>query len=251
MKYKIAVVDLDQTLLYEDKTLSERTVQALSRFAQKGKVVVATGRAYSRSIEYVRKLNAQGLIALNGAVVYDQEQIVAKQEINAEKTKTMIEALLKADQSDVLVIYPDINYGTISDFIASGWCKKLDMNKFNPLEIQKIFWFTPCHEYFDQFNVSQYGCRMIVDKENPDCRIIMNEKVNKLEGLKILCKRWNVSLDEIVAFGDDMNDLELFQECGWSVAVSNALPMIKEVAKEVCASNEEEGVAQWMEAHAE
>ena len=42
MKYKIAVVDLDQTLLYEDKTLSERTVQALSRFAQKGKVVVAS-----------------------------------------------------------------------------------------------------------------------------------------------------------------------------------------------------------------
>ena len=247
MKYKIAVVDLDQTLLHEDKTLSERTVQALSRFAQKGKVVVATGRAYSRSIEYVRKLNAQGLIALNGAVVYDQEQIVAKQEINAEKTKTMIEALLKADQSDVLVIYPDINYGTISDFIASGWCKKLDMNKFNPLEIQKIFWFTPCHEYFDQFNVSQYGCRMIVDKENPDCRIIMNEKVNKLEGLKILCNYLNTNIANTIAVGDANNDLDILKTAGLAVAMGNANDNIKLICDVIVSDNDHDGCKEAIE----
>ena len=52
-----------------------------------------------------------------------------------------------------------------------------------------------------------------------------------------------------MGFGDDLNDIPLLQAGGWGVAVSNALPTVKAAAQEVCLSNQEDGVAHWLEEH--
>ena len=51
----------------------------------------------------------------------------------------------------------------------------------------------------------------------------------------------------LVAFGDDMNDLEMIKNCGTGVAVENALDEIKNVAKYICGTNNDDGVAKWLE----
>ncbi len=48
-------------------------------------------------------------------------------------------------------------------------------------------------------------------------------------------------------FGDDYNDIDILSSCGIGVAVENALPEVKKAAKEITESNEQDGVAKWME----
>lgn len=57
----------------------------------------------------------------------------------------------------------------------------------------------------------------------------------------------DIPLADIVSFGDDLNDREMLQICGTGVAVSNAIQEVKEVADEVTLSNDEDGVAAWIE----
>ena len=56
-----------------------------------------------------------------------------------------------------------------------------------------------------------------------------------------------VDINSFVAFGDDVNDIDMVQRCGIGVAVSNAIDAVKEVADYICDSNDDDGVAKWIE----
>ena len=76
---------------------------------------------------------------------------------------------------------------------------------------------------------------------------IQNKQSSKANGIKALANRYDIALSQIVAFGDDYNDIDMLQSCGISVAVKNALPEVKNAAKEITESNEQDGVAKWLE----
>ena len=76
---------------------------------------------------------------------------------------------------------------------------------------------------------------------------IMPKGVNKGVGVRMLQKHLGITREETMAFGDFMNDLEMLQEAGYSVAMKNALPQIKAVCREETAyTNEEDGVIRWI-----
>lgn len=64
--------------------------------------------------------------------------------------------------------------------------------------------------------------------------------------MNIRIKILNISLSDIVAFGDDKNDMEMLKICGTGVAVANAISDVKGVADSVTLSNDEDGVAEWL-----
>lgn len=64
-----------------------------------------------------------------------------------------------------------------------------------------------------------------------------------------MARHWNVGASEIVAFGDDHNDLDLLAYAGMGVAVGNALDDVKAVADAICDTNDNDGVARWIEKH--
>lgn len=73
------------------------------------------------------------------------------------------------------------------------------------------------------------------------------EKSGKIQAIHELAKLVNISLKDIVSFGDDVNDLEMLQICGMGVAVSNAIEEVQHAADCVTLSNDEDGVADWIE----
>ena len=79
--------------------------------------------------------------------------------------------------------------------------------------------------------------------------MIQPRGVDKGRALLGLCQTLKIPPQAAVGFGDDLNDIPLLQACGWGVAVSNALPTVKAAAQEVCLSNQEDGVAHWLEEH--
>lgn len=72
------------------------------------------------------------------------------------------------------------------------------------------------------------------------------EMAGKVQAIRELAKILNISLNEIVAFGDDKNDMETLKMCGIGVAVDNAISDVKDIADSVTLSNDEDGVAEWL-----
>ena len=72
--------------------------------------------------------------------------------------------------------------------------------------------------------------------------------VTKAAGLTWLCERLGVPAQDVVAFGDMPNDVPMLAWAGRAVAVANAHPAVKAVADEVTGSNDEDGVARWLDA---
>jgi HAD superfamily hydrolase (TIGR01484 family) len=77
--------------------------------------------------------------------------------------------------------------------------------------------------------------------------MIMNKTARKLNAVSVLAAHFEIPLADIAAFGDDYNDIEMLRECGVGVAVANAIDEAKAVADYICLTNEDDGVAKWIE----
>ena len=90
----------------------------------------------------------------------------------------------------------------------------------------------------------------MLNTDNNDSRIwltINPKEANKLETLKKLCDYLKCTIDEVVFFGDGENDLILIENAGIGVAMDNAIESVKEKASFITLSNDNDGVAEYLE----
>lgn len=249
MKYKCVAVDLDQTLLHTDKSLSDLTAAAFAQLPCETEIVVATGRAIVRTQRYAELIHARSMICTNGSIVYHQGQVIYRQELDSQKLIDLIEVLRKIEPIHITLFYPTEVYTTNEYFIEKGESLRLDLDHFNPHEIQKIFAVTSNHAAVQAIDFSAYGMKAVPLSEDGDIFVITAQHVNKGNALKALCDHLSLDLIEVVAFGDDYNDLEMIQEAGCGVAMANAVPEISASADQQTLSNDEDGVAVWLQTH--
>jgi len=80
---------------------------------------------------------------------------------------------------------------------------------------------------------------------------IMSQDAKKRKGVQVMLDAFGIAPEEVVYFGDDYDDAESMQFCGIGVAVDNAIPEVKAIADEIAGSNDEDGVARWIEKYVE
>jgi hypothetical protein len=80
--------------------------------------------------------------------------------------------------------------------------------------------------------------------------MIMHREAKKSKAVAALADNWGIRRSEIVAFGDDLNDVDMLKHCGVSVAMGNAVDEVKGIAAYICDTNENDGVAKWIEEYA-
>ncbi len=251
MRYKVIAVDLDDTILHQDKTISEYTQDVFEKLSRQAKIVVATSRGIQRAEEYVNKLHASALVSLNGAVVYEKRQLIKTTSIAQDTVRSIIDKLSRVDEIKLSIVKPMVIYTTDQYFIERGESLPIDLANYDADEVQRIYATTPHHEILHKLPLAQMGLKLIQSqpKNYPDFHTIVRQEVNKAEGLKLLCERWNILPEEVVAFGDEDNDYEMIQFAGCGVAMGNAIDGLKMQADDVTLTNEEDGVARWIEAH--
>lgn len=251
MKYKIIAVDLDDTILHKDKTISEYTKAVFEQVSKKAKVVVATSRAIGRAGEYAKQLHASALVSLNGAVVYDKGELVKTTPIAEGTVRKILSELSQVSPMEVSIVKPEVVYTTDQYFIDRGESLLINLTDYDAAEVQRIYATTPKHEVLHTLGLADMGLKLIQSqpKNYPDFHTIVRKEVNKAAGLRVLCERWGVCPEEVVAFGDEDNDIEMIQFAGCGVAMGNAIEELKALAKEVTVTNEEDGVAKWIEEH--
>jgi Cof subfamily protein (haloacid dehalogenase superfamily) len=247
MKIEMIVTDLDGTLLRSDKTISAYTKEILSRCREMGiKIAYATGRGASAN-ELLPAELFEGSVIMNGALAFCDNHIVYKRLIPYQTSRDL---LLACDEFG-MKITSERNGVHYSNFHVSGeWpaitnYKLTDFSKherdaeklYTPIESQEQATFIkdnlPDELYL---SISRDGLAMIMHRE-----------AMKSKAINALAKYWEIPTSSIVAFGDDLNDLDLLQHCGVGIAIGNALDEAKNVADYTCDTNDHDGLAIWLD----
>jgi len=243
---KMIVTDLDSTLLQEDKTISERTINALKLCREKGiKLAYATGRGNSSKILVPSEL-FDGFVRVNGAAAYIGDELVHSKYIPIEKSR----ALLVAAHSAGVKIAAENNGRHYSNFnVIEHWpwikyCELIDFSTFD-IEAEKLY----AIDTLDAVDIIRHNLPedlyLLVSRDK--LAMVMHKDAVKSKATFALAERWGIAPDEIAAFGDDCNDVELLENCGIGVAMGNALDEVKAIADYICDDNDNDGMAKWIE----
>ncbi|SFP78834.1 Cof-type HAD-IIB family hydrolase [Salibacterium halotolerans] len=263
MDKHLIVLDLDGTLLKEDKTISTRTYKTLQEAKKMGHAVaIATGRPYRASKMYYQQLGLDTpIVNFNGAYVHhpgDSSFHTYHSPLDLETAKTIIDTckafqvnnmmaevvddvfLHDYDETflDMFALHKDPSAcGDLKTLLRSGPTSLLVYPKLEHAEelrnlisgehaqgIEQRSWGAPHH--------------MIE---------IISTGNNKAAGLEKVADYCGLTLNHVIAFGDEDNDIEMLLEAGSGVAMGNASPEAKQAASEVTWSNEEEGIAVYLE----
>lgn len=246
---KLIVADLDGTLLRTDKTISEHTKAVLSQCHRSGVMVVyATGRGGTAERVAPAAL-FNGKITMNGAIAKIGDTICYSRLIPAIAARPILVACDKrgmritSEISDrhysnfnVSDIWPNITNYQIADFLTHDMdAEKIYTPNPMPDDIAFIKRLLPEDMYFI----------MTADGDGYLGQI-MHKDATKAKAVSALAQHWGISLSDIIAFGDDWNDIDMLSSAGIGVAMGNALDEVKVCANDVCLSNDEDGLAKWI-----
>jgi len=257
--YKLVALDMDGTLLNEDKKISNENFEAIKRARKKGvKVVLATGRPIKGISRYLQELNLltedDYAVAFNGAIIQNTKtgKVIAENLLNlkdlqylydlSKKLSVNIHALTLAS-----CITPKVNeYSQLESNMNNIPLEIVDFNKVNnSTTIVKIMFIDKesiLSKVIEKLPKEVYDKYTVV-RSAPYFLEFINKKVNKGFGVELLAKSLGIKQEEIICMGDAGNDIHMIQYAGLGVAMGNAFPELKQVANYVTKTNEEHGVA--------
>lgn len=261
---KLVAVDLDGTLLNKQGNVPEKNASALKEFDQQGGIVVlATGRSIQSAKEVFKHLNISGFtLASNGAYVARIENgeikdVLKSYTIVPDTVNTALSLAMKvgvtvvasrATQDDRISFAQDKNEVN-SPYYAQFNLKESKVDDlWEQIEKESISYFKLAFTDSDTSKLvklrSQLEHRQINSSYSDKYWLeVMADGVNKGAALKFLTSYLSIELSDVVAFGDQENDLEMLKLSGNSFAMANAAPAVKQAADQLTKSNEDSGVA--------
>lgn len=247
--YHIAVSDLDDTLLGTDGAVSPRTLAAIEAWMHAGnRFVIATGRP-PRSIatHLPPLLHDVPWICYNGAEIRVCGEIVYQRYIPEFGVHALLHRLMdEAPETIIGIEVEDLLWLNRPRPTASGLNPNHrvgDLRTIAHVPTAKVLLFADdIGALVELIGPPPNGVRLMPSGRYPFVQL-MARNADKATALLHLTRAWGVSLESVVAFGDDINDVELLREVGLGVAVANAYPRALEVADRVTTSNDEDGVA--------
>jgi hypothetical protein len=257
---RLVATDLDGTIVRSDGTVSARTVAALSRVEEAGAtVVLVTGRPPRWMSGIAEAVAHHGLaICANGALVYDlhTEEVVEQHLIPVETLREAIARLRTALPGlGFAVEYQD---GIVfeSCYDRAGWDRS---PKIGRIADGEELLARPCakllarHPSAGPDELLEHALRAVGDIVTPThsngIRLLEISAlgVSKATSLARLCAQRGIAAEDVVAFGDMLNDLPMLTWAGRPYAVANAHPDVLATVPGRTDSNDEDGVAQVLE----
>lgn len=275
---RIVALDLDGTLLDSEKRLSEANRAALARAAEKGvEIVPTTGRFFGMMPPAVRDLPfVRYAITINGAQVYDRETdtAIVRDEIPLDMALGVMEVL---DRYDVIYDCYRQNWGWMTaalqekaaDYATNEHYLRMVREFRKPVpelkahlretaangDVQKIMLFAANRERSAAIDRLR-GLSDEIAARFPEIKVTAStwnnlelniRTAHKGNALRRFAEHLGLTLENCMAFGDGMNDFTMVEAAGLGIAMANAEPEVKRVAKDMVPSNDEDGVARGIE----
>ena len=251
---KVLLFDLDGTLLTSGKTISAQTLDTLGKCRNKGLLVgVATFRSRQNSLKYIAELSPDHIISSGGALISRGGEHIYSAEFGVDEVNRIIRISREIVGADCEI--------TVDTLDSHYWNYKTD-----PKNIDRHWDGTVYCDFAEDFTEPSLKiCVEIADDEKADrLRNALSEydcirftdgnwyKFTKKEATKEnailkLCDSLGITPDDVMAFGDDLADMGMLKMCGIGVAMGNAVDEVKAMADIVIGTNDEDGIADFLE----
>ena len=264
------ISDLDGTLLQPDVEISETSIRILNELIDRGMLFsVATARTIASVKPILRNLKVtMPIILMNGVCIYDPGKddyirVEAFEKASKEELMSVITGhklkgfAYSVKDGKLSTYYEDLNSKALWDFYderVTRYNKKFtQVDSFSRFLDVPLIYFSlidrkealePIYRIVEA--IPDLNCVMYKDNYSPDGWFleIFSQNASKYHAAQFL--RNYLNLDRIVCFGDNRNDLSLFEAGDYKLAVANAVSELKQKADEVIGSNVNDGVAAWL-----
>lgn len=268
-KVKLIVSDVDGTLLTSDRQLTKESIAAIKRAKDQDIMfTISTGRVVSMLDYFINTLDITSpIIAYNGAVAWDPvtKEIIYDIPMDKDELYELLD-LCKFYNLDYGVMTMGVNYFSPNSIRIERYQNYNEFVKRKGMSIMEVGIFDENHSCIDGVKVYKL---LITEKDSKKINIIadhthsmkktgytfsdtslldISEKsVDKGLGVKKLAEYYGLKPEEVCALGDYDNDISMLSYAGFSVAMGNAQPNVKDHAFYVTASNDDNGLAQVIE----
>jgi Cof subfamily protein (haloacid dehalogenase superfamily) len=263
-EFKIVASDLDGTLLAPDHQLNDFSKQTLNDLHNKGLTFVfATGRHHVDVAGIRDQVGIPAfMITSNGARVHDQNNtLLYSKDIQPDIIQSIIDTV-SHDEAIRINLYQHDNWlinredELLKKFHKdSGFAYSLFDIKDAPADgIAKIFFVYPDHNYLAEYESKlndNFGQQIHVAFSTPHCLEIMAGGVSKGSALQAVAESVGMQLDDCIAFGDGMNDVEMLSMAGKGLLMGSAHEKVFSALPQtqVIGTNEEDAVARYLREH--
>ena len=267
--YDILFLDMDGTVLNSNNQATERTRSALKAAQNAGvKLVVATGRTLKIAPKLIFDLDFDYAAVSNGASIYDLRtgERVYHHDFNLEAARVMCDVL--KEECDFIEFYADgeiqlprASYERRKIRPVPPWHQKFfDENEIKVWESEDAFLAAGAPELekvalvcYEDAVLERVRRRLAptglfeITASVANALEINDKSCSKGVALRDICQRMNIDVARSAAIGDSMNDMSMILAAGCGVAMGNGRDEVKAAADWVTASNDEDGVARFIE----
>ena len=259
MAIKLIAVDLDGTLLNSNHEISDYNYCVIKEAERRGiAVVISTGRLYSSLYKYKEKLNLKTpVICYNGAKVVDgrDDSIIFERTIDEEVVKKVIKIAREKDVHLNLFQdekwYVECRRDEVETYRnSSGLSYHLaDFDKMEKLNVTKLMFVgeNGILKEIEKIVKTELGNFVYTAFSKPYFFEILDSRVSKGEALKKIAEQYGIEREEVMAFGDGYNDIEMLQYAGVGVAMGNAPEEMKLMFENRADTCDNDGVGKFIE----
>lgn len=261
--YKLIAMDMDGTLLTEEKIISKKTKEAIMKAKEKGiKIVLASGRPLEGIERYLEELELRSgedyVLSFNGCLVQNTvtKEIILKTTLKGSDLHYLYDISKKIGVnihafSKQGCITPVVTkYSELEGSINGIPVLEIDYDEIDDNEdITKVM-------MVDEPNILDEAIKALPKEVYEEYTVVrsapyflefLNKNGNKGVGVKALVEHLGITQQEVICMGDAGNDLHMIEYAGLGVAMENAFEEVKQVANYITKSNENDGVAHVIE----
>ena len=262
----LAASDVDGTILPRGGVISRRTIRAVQACAARGiPFVIASGRWYvsAKVIADALGLSDGYMIIANGGAVVRMDGVPLRQWRMSRAAARRAYEIARRENVMINAFVPDavyrVNTGAmrkppkgLGDYLGGAYhMHNDDVAQFEARGLDgpyKIEVYADDEALLDRMAARFRAEGFSVSSAYSNNLELMEPGCGKGTAMRWLCDALNVPFERRLAFGDNLNDLDLLEAAGWPVAVDNAVPALKAAARIVAPACEDDGPAQVLEA---
>lgn len=248
---KIIFFDVDNTLyLTEEKRIPESAYRALAQLKQRGIITaIATGRTISTMPPLMRQLIEDNqidmVVAINGQYVQYKGEVLTAFPLDKETVIDFASQLREKEIAHGFVADNGVSIGLNNPYLTDA-CASVDIDfvedathpETRPV-YQMLAFYPPEKDEEFQFMLPESLKTVRWHELGVD---ILSQEGSKSRGIQAALDKLGLSMQDVMAFGDGLNDMEMIANAGFGVVMSNGVPALKEIADYVCSTAAEDGI---------
>ena len=259
MNTRLLAIDVDHTLLDNNRKLVAANIPAVQRAVDAGiLVVLASGRFLPTMRGFHQQLGLTGPLIANGSVVYDSDESILESSFVDPRVFDAVLQFARANDAHLNVYTLDellfVNSGAWGEkylqrvhSIAPSFRDPTEVRNLSILKLLLADDASRIETFRQQVTVELEGLPVAITESEAEYLEFLSPVVSKGKALQFLAAHLGIPQEQTAAIGDYLNDVEMVEWAGFGGAVANGRDEVKAVADVIVASNQEAGVAEFID----